>query len=203
MQAEHIWSNIIVRYVVGKCPYYPNLCAFACRTWCPKGKLDVFSRDNGFFLFKFGLEEDARKVLYGAPYLYDGRLLILKQWTHNIGLERDILASIPIWIRFPNLRIQFWMGHIISKLASVIGTPISMDVQTSTFERASYTRLVEVYADRELPKSASTTLPYGVLLEEVVYEWIPPKCPKCISFGHLVDQCPTRQKWIPKEGTSA
>lgn len=57
VQAESIWENIIVGYVVGKRPYYPSLCAYARRAWSPKGKLDVFSRENGYFLFKFTLEE--------------------------------------------------------------------------------------------------------------------------------------------------
>lgn len=204
IQAESIWENTIVGYVVGKCPFYHSLYAFARRSWSLKGTLDVFSRENGFFLFKFGLEEDARKVLDGGPYLYDSRLLILKQWNRNVGLERDILASIPIWVRFPNLRTQFWTGRIMSKLASVIENPISMDVKTATFERASFARvLVEVFADRELPSTASARLPSGAIIEEdVVYEWVPPKCRKCVSFGHSTDQCPSKQVWVPKDGTS-
>lgn len=93
----------------------------------------------------------------------------------------------------------------MSKLVIVIGMPVSIDVKTTTFERATYTRcLVEVFADKDLPKLASTRLPLGALIEEeVVYEWVPPKCSKCVSFDHSVEQCPTKQVWVPKEGDNS
>lgn len=32
---------------------------------------------------------------------------------------------------------------------------------------------------------------------EVSYECIPPICTKCLSFGHLTSQCPTKAAWVP------
>ena len=33
---------------------------------------------------------------------------------------------------------------------------------------------------------------------EVDYEWIPPSCSKCKSFGHMDTQCSTKEVWLPK-----
>lgn len=58
--------------------------------------------------------------------------------------------------------------------------------------------MVEIAADRDLPRKAEVQLPNGIILEEsVAYKWIPTRCRKCISFGHSEDICPMIQKWIP------
>lgn len=55
-------------------------------------------------MFKFSSAKDMNRVLEGGPYLFDGRPLVLKVWNRNVGLERNVFASIPVWIRFPNLK---------------------------------------------------------------------------------------------------
>lgn len=104
----------MVGYVIGKQPYYPHLKAFASRIWKPKDRLDILTRDNGFFMFKFFSKDDMDRVLSGGPYMFDGCPLVLKIWNRNVGLDRDIFASIPVWICFPNLRVQFWTPKIVS-----------------------------------------------------------------------------------------
>lgn len=148
--------------------------------------MEIFSRNNGCFLFKFESEVDVSRILEGGPWLFEGRLMILKHWNRHVGLERDVLSSIPVWIRFPNLQIQFWMQTIINKLASTPGTPICSDIPTASHGRTSLaTCLVEIYAKRRLASKVEVMLENGIILsEEVIYEWIPPRCVKCVSFGH-------------------
>lgn len=121
LQAEAQWSNTLVGYVLGKRSYFHHVQVFVNRVWNPKGKLDVLTIDNGFFMFKFSLYEVMNRILKGGPYFFDGRPLVLKLWKRNVGLDRDILNTLPVWIRFPILRISFWTPLIISKLASTVG----------------------------------------------------------------------------------
>jgi len=41
-----------------------------------------------------------------GPWLFDGCLIILKQWDDHVRLERDLLSSVPIWVCFPTLHIK-------------------------------------------------------------------------------------------------
>jgi len=68
--------------------------------------MDIHSRENNYFFFKFGSEQCAR-VLHEGPWQFDGRLIILKQWSESIGLDRDLLSSILVWVRFPSLHLKF------------------------------------------------------------------------------------------------
>ena len=77
-------------------------------------------------------------MLQGGPRLFDVRLIIIKKWTADIGLDRDLLSAVPVWVRFPSLHLKFWSNSIISKTASVIGTPLFMDKATANCERIEY-----------------------------------------------------------------
>ena len=68
----------------------------------------------------------------GGTWLFDGRLIILKKWTACTSLDRDLLSSVPGWLRIPSLHMKFWSCSIISKLASVIGIPLYMDKATAS-----------------------------------------------------------------------
>jgi len=39
-------------------------------------------------------------------------LIILKKWDEKIGLARDLLTSVPIWIRLPSLHLKLWAQSI-------------------------------------------------------------------------------------------
>ena len=75
-----------------------------------------------FFFSKFGNKKECDKGLQGAPWLFVGRLIILKKWNKSISLERDLLSSIPIWVRFPSLHLKSFTENI--KAASLIGRPL-------------------------------------------------------------------------------
>jgi len=57
------WSNTLVGYVIGNKPFYVHLKACISRLWKPKCSSDIFSRENGFFFFKFGSGDECNRVL--------------------------------------------------------------------------------------------------------------------------------------------
>lgn len=68
-------------YMVGERPYYIHFKAFLIRTWNPKGKLEIYTRDNGFYLVKFEKEIDCSAILNYHPWLMDGKFIIMKKQT--------------------------------------------------------------------------------------------------------------------------
>ena len=82
-----------------------------------------------------------------------------------------------------------------------------MDNATATCEKLAFARcFVEISSKTILPNSVKMDLGNGELIETPVqYEWVPPKCAKCLNFGHSEHQCPVVnvEIWVPKEvGTS-
>ena len=97
---------------------------------------------------------------------------------------------------FPALRLKLWS----SRITSIIGIPIHMDKATASGERLSYARcFIEVSATQKLPNSVLLQLEDGEEIEvEVEYEWQPPKCNTCSTFGHVPSHCPTKPAWKHK-----
>ena len=101
-----MWKNTLVGYVLGNKPFYLHLKACVAKLWKPKCSMEVHSRENGYFFFKFGEEEECNRILQNGPWLFDGRLIVLKRWTEGLELERDLLSSVPIWVRMPSLPLK-------------------------------------------------------------------------------------------------
>jgi hypothetical protein len=87
---------------------------------------------NGFFLFQFLLGENGSKVLEGGPWLIGGRVFILKKWERGLDVRKDLLQSVPMRVRFPQLGLHLWSSNIIGRIASTIGKPLYMEKQTYT-----------------------------------------------------------------------
>jgi len=85
----------------------------------------------------------------------------------------------------------------------MVGAPIHMDKATANAKRLAYAIcFIEVSAAKPLPKKISLQIEGGNIFDiEVEYEWIPPVCTKCTSFGHITCQCPTKATWVPIEQT--
>ena len=79
--------------------------------------------------------------------------------------------------------------------------PLFMDKATTSLEKLAFARcFVEISANKPLQQSVKLEVDGEDTVQIVVeYEWLPPKCDKCNTFGHIVTHCPTKETWLPKE----
>lgn len=72
--------------------------------------------------------EDMQQVLHGRPWTTIGSFpLLLKQWEHGMKLDTSSLQSLPVWVNFMELDLQFWTPHLLSKISSMLGKSCSVD----------------------------------------------------------------------------
>ncbi|KAK1259845.1 hypothetical protein QJS04_geneDACA021421 [Acorus gramineus] len=143
------WNLAVVGYVIGKTPIYTPFLQFFIKLWKPKGELKLFLKGNGFFIVKFFLEEDLRKVLEGGMWSMDNRPFIIQRWTPSVRMEQERLTSLPIWIKFPHLPVHLWTKECLGKLASVVGTTLYLDTATQRGISISFARIcVEIEASK-------------------------------------------------------
>src|SRR3954466_660782 len=107
--------------------------------------------------------------------MYDGRLMILKQWTPLSTFDKDVLSSLPLWIRIPSLPLKLWSKQALSEICSAIGRPIKLDGLTAKNERLLYARVfVEIPAATPPPSSIEIIIEGKKICLSIEYEWIPP-----------------------------
>ena len=64
-----------------------------------------------------------KKFLKRGPYFIYGKLIILKKWNKKINFDKDLLSTMPICIRLPELNLTLWDKDAFSAIASEVGMP--------------------------------------------------------------------------------
>uniref|UniRef100_M0ZPB1 Endonuclease/exonuclease/phosphatase n=1 Tax=Solanum tuberosum TaxID=4113 RepID=M0ZPB1_SOLTU len=107
-------------------------------------------------------------------------------WTPESDFGKEILQTIPLWVKYPNLPLSCWGADSLSRINSVLGTPLFADECTSKIERISFARvLVEIDLTRNLKRNTTVLDPNGRTFEQKVeYDWEPVYCAKCLVVGH-------------------
>ena len=162
--------------------------------WAQYGKIEVFLLENGLFLFRFADENIRDEVIEAKVWDIANKPLILHKWTPS--MQQLYLSYVPIWIKLHSLLIEFWNATCLSYVASVVGKPLCVDSVTEEHQRLGFARiLVEVDMNSNFPKEIEVV---GVDGSRVVvgieYPWLPVKCKKCKSFGHLSHACSKVEK---------
>ncbi|XP_021734544.1 uncharacterized protein LOC110701237 [Chenopodium quinoa] len=137
--------------------YYPTIAAvhkYIAENWSVIAKPDVFCHDDGYFLIKMQNSDDMNVVLSASPHMFFGKAAIVRPWSEKFDFHAEVLRTVPIWVKLPNLPLNCWGVDTLSKLGSVLGVPLCAD---------EYGVLIE---------------------QKVVFEWTPPFCSKCNKVGH-------------------
>ncbi|XP_070055462.1 uncharacterized protein [Nicotiana tomentosiformis] len=142
-------------------------------------------------LIGFNLEEDKNKIIQQGPYTYCNRPMILKQRVPNFQMSKEVTRTVPIWVIFPGLPIQFWTKENLGRIASYLGKPICSDKLTAERDRISYARmLIEMDIFQELPNTLLIEESESKYREQALdYEWKPSFCEGCFQIGQHANNC--------------
>ena len=101
------------------------------------------------------------------------------------------LTSLPIWVKFYNIPLEYWINTCLSYIASAVGKPLHLDSLTENRTRLSFARIyIEVDLNSEFPKSALLNLgneKYTTI--RIEYPWVPHSFSHCQVFGHKILHC--------------
>lgn len=68
--------------------------------------------------------------------------VIIKSWSEEFDFRKEILRSILVWIKLPNISLACWSADSLSRIGSVVGIPLYADECTAKQSRVSYSRLL-------------------------------------------------------------
>ena len=141
--------------------------------WKLAGKLDCVALGADFFLIKLYLKEDYVKILSGGPWFVDGHFLSIRGWVPNFKPSTLKVFSIAVWVRLPELLVEYYEPSILRDLGNAIGPVLRIDTHTTTETRGKFARLcVQV----DLEKPLIRIIKGGGLEHPVQYEGINSMC---------------------------
>ncbi|KAK1304100.1 hypothetical protein QJS10_CPB11g01495 [Acorus calamus] len=155
--------------------------------WPVQASYFVGDLANGFYVFKFSNEQDMLAVLTGGPWIIQDHMMCLQRWWDNFDPSTASFETTPVWVRFPNLPLDFWVGLTLAELAAYAGTPLRVETAIEEIGRFRYARALIGVEKR---------------WQQFVYERIPSICQRCGLITHATEACPTPTSHITSPRTS-
>nr|POE93838.1 hypothetical protein CFP56_16152 [Quercus suber] len=116
--------------------------------------MDCIDLGFDFFLIKFELREDVDYILKGRPWFISQHFLAIRQWEPEFQASTTTLSSVVVWIRLPELPIEFYEHNALLKIGRVIGPVLRIDANTVNGVQRRFARLcVQVNLDKPLVKT--------------------------------------------------
>ncbi|KAG4969263.1 hypothetical protein JHK82_034972 [Glycine max] len=195
------WENAMILYVLGGSLSMTMLKNYMVKMWNFVILPDMLYHDDGYFLLRFMNREDKETVMMRGPYTIRNMPIILKEWTPDFNLSKDLEKTMPIWVKLPQLPLCLWGLKSLNKIGSAIGNPLMTDECIAQKLRVSYARiLVEVDITQKLVEEITISDRTGGKIKQIVeYEWKPEFCEKCQKAGHQCGKKKVVKKWIPRD----
>lgn len=180
------WRQSLIIKVLGKKVGYAYLLKRLNTIWHPKSRMELITLENDYFLVKFGSVYDYEFAKYGGPWMIMEHYLIIKEWRPNFDPYTDTTEKVIVWVRLPDLPIEYYDHEFLFRVGEKIGKPIRIDSATSLTSRGKFARLC-VEVDITKPLLAKFWLRRRV--RRIEYEGIHLVCFKCGVYGHSHDMC--------------
>lgn len=167
------WETTLILYILGGDISMYMLKNFMEKAWNFVSLPDMYYHDDGYFMLRFKSHADMDAVLMKGPYTIRNMPLILQEWRPDFDLKKDMLSTIPIWVKLPKLPLHLWGETSLNKIGSAIGIPLVTDECTTHRLRVSYARiLVEVDITQKMLDEITITDNKGLKRKQPIeYEW--------------------------------
>lgn len=153
--------------------------------------MELVALDNDFFLVKFFSVDDYEYAKLGGPWMVMDHYLMVKDWVPNFDPATDETRKLIVWVRFPDLPVEYYDYSFLMRLGELVGEPKHIDDATSLVSRGRFARMC-IEVDLAKPLIAKFLLRKKVRIIE--YEGLHLVCFKCGVYGHMTDACKAGEK---------
>ena len=190
-----MWKGCLVGQFLDKRLPFPVVRSLVNRLWGKREMPDISTTGNGLFFFRFKDPEARDWVMNAGPWHLAGRPFILRAWKPGMDMLNIQLSSIPIWVRFYNIPLEYWTSTCLGHITSTVGIPLHLDPLTENQTKLSFARIcVEVGVDCEFPTSVLLDRGNGNYSTiKIEYPWAPQCCTECKLFGYNLVNCPVKK----------
>ncbi|KAE9452098.1 hypothetical protein C3L33_16004, partial [Rhododendron williamsianum] len=180
------WSTSVIIRVIGRTFRHMYLMSKLESLWKPTEKMECLELGNHFLLVRFHSPCDMAKVLNEGPWFIGPHYIAIRKWEPEFDTGKAKTSTSVVWVRLPDLPIEFYDKAILCKLGAEIGKLLKIDFRTEKNEKVRFARLcVQV----DLSIALTSRVRVGNYIQKISYEGIPSICFKCGLSGHKIQNC--------------
>lgn len=145
---------------------------------------------NDFFIAKLTNKQDQDTAILHGPWMIAGHYVHVRKWIPNFEPETAEVSTLPIWVRFPVLPVEYYNEQWLKRAGDRIGRMLKVDKTTLVASRGRFARVcVEV----DLRKPLCEGYWRRGRRKALQYEGLHPLCFHCGVYGHQALNCPSVQ----------
>ncbi|KAL7202773.1 hypothetical protein ACSBR1_034273 [Camellia fascicularis] len=180
------WKDCLIVRLLGKTVGFKILVHRLKKLWGLQGDFEATDLGLGFFLIKFEMLADCNSVYTEGPWIIMDHYLTVRRWEHDFKPSKATEVTTALWVRFPQLPIEYYNEKVLYHIAKVIGRPLKVDLNTAMSIRGRYARVcVEV----DLTKPLVSRFAIGKYSYTIEYEHLHYFCFACGKVGHRKEYC--------------
>ncbi|KAI3970709.1 hypothetical protein MKX01_024356 [Papaver californicum] len=182
------WKNCLIRKVVGKTVGFKCISIKTRESWNPLVRLIFLTWDVIFSLFKFELPDEFKHALMEGPWFVNGHHLAMMRWATDFRSSESAIDRIVVWVRLPELPLEYYDEKILSDVAGKLGKHINIDKTIELVMRGIFARL---YIEINIKIYLKPLIKIGPIRQKIEYEGISLICFHCGKIHHKKDNCLT------------
>ncbi|XP_019164608.1 PREDICTED: uncharacterized protein LOC109160818 [Ipomoea nil] len=185
--------SLIVKYL-GKSVNFNILNHRLPGLWNIQGKVELIDLGHSCFVARFTNSTDYLHVLLDGPWKIFDNYLVTQHWEPKFNPAKAKLSKMAVWIRFPNMAMEYFRDDVIKSVVEGIGKPLRLDRTTAGVVKGRYARAaVEI----DLDKPLVSEIWVEDQVQAVEYESLHVVCFGCGLIGHREQSCPHNKEKEP------
>ncbi|XP_056695645.1 uncharacterized protein [Spinacia oleracea] len=109
--------------------------------WRIKGSLETIDVGKGIFFYRFSMEEDYERALFGGPWFILDHYIMITTWRPNFRPSINEFDKMTVWVRFAELPVEYYDKDALFSIAKIAGKSIRVNYATDKLTRARYARV--------------------------------------------------------------
>ncbi|KAI8012191.1 hypothetical protein LOK49_LG06G02302 [Camellia lanceoleosa] len=106
--------------------------------WGLQGDFEATDLGLGFFLIKFKMMFVCSRVCTEGPWIITDHYLTVRRWKHDFKPSEAGGVATALWVRFPELPIEYYNEMGLFHIAKAIGKPLKVDLNTAMSTRGRH-----------------------------------------------------------------
>lgn len=102
---------------------------------------EIFPIKDDHFILRFKSERECSSVRHGGSWFVAGQLLAVENWVPDFVPSRKAIQWTVVWLRLPELPLEYWVPSVILAIVAKAGRPLAVDEFTDRLRKTGYAQV--------------------------------------------------------------